>query len=224
MNILVLTCSTNNPSNSTVLAKEFLKGAKDACDCNVQEIHLIDFPLPQFTLGCYDEHCELPPGYLKLKKAILEADGVLIATPVWNFGVPAHLKNFQDWMGCFALDTETRSKGQLGGKPFYYIFTGGAPKAAWKGLMRFTTMFIREGIHYFGGTITGSFYEGHCTPGRGKFGLVVDKRPKTLEKVYKKGQWFAMYVERFKKTGKLPLGQRVYDTCYKYAQRIISKF
>ncbi|MCB9808653.1 NAD(P)H-dependent oxidoreductase [Candidatus Peribacteria bacterium] len=224
MNILVLSCSPNDPSNCDVLAQEFIKGAKDVCACTVQIIRLIDFELPQFTLGCYDEQCDLPANYMKLKKAILDADGVVIAAPVWNFGVPAHVKNFQDWMGCFCLDTETRSKGQLGGKPFFYIFTGGAPKAAWKGLMRFTTMFIRECIRYFGGTITGMLYEGHCTLGKGKFGLVVDKRPKALATARKQGARFALFTRNYKKTGVLPLKHRTIEWFYKKGQRLISKF
>ncbi|MDP6561407.1 MAG: NAD(P)H-dependent oxidoreductase, partial [Candidatus Peribacteraceae bacterium] len=187
MNILVLVCSTNKPSNSEFLADSFLQGAKDACACDVHKIRLFDFPLPHFTLDCYSGSCIAPKEYLELKKRIEEADGVLIATPVWNFGVPSHLKNFIDWMGCFGLDTETHSKGTLHGKPFYFIFTGGAPTAAWKGLMRFTTMFVREAIRYYGGTVTGLYYEGRCTLGRGKFGLVVDTREKSLAAVRKRG-------------------------------------
>lgn len=224
MHLLILSCSPNDPSNSDLLAEEFLKGAKEACECSVEKIRLIEFDLPQFTLACYEKNCPLPPGYIALKRAVEEADGVLIAAPVWNFGVPAHLKNFFDWVGCFGLDAETHTTGTLNGKPFYYIFTGGAPKGAWKGLMRFTTMFVRECIRYFGGTVTGVLYEGHCTPGRGKFGLVVDERPDTLATARQRGEWFAMFVENYKKTGVLPLRHRIHEKLYKKAQRLVSKF
>ncbi|MDA0375683.1 MAG: NAD(P)H-dependent oxidoreductase [bacterium] len=223
MNILVLVCSTNKPSNSEFLADAFLEGAKDACACDVHKLRLIEFELPQFTVDCYTNACVFPKEYHELKKMITLADGVLIATPVWNFGVPAHLKNFIDWMGCFGLDPETRTTGMLQGKPFYFIFTGGAPKAAWKGLMRFTTMFVRESIRYYGGTVAGIFYEGHATPGRGEFGLVVDKRADRIALVQKKGAWFAAFADAFKNNGKLPLRHRLFEKLYKFGQRSAAK-
>lgn len=224
MKLLVITASTNEPSNSAALATAFAEGAHEACTCDIETLHLTDFPLQQFTIDCYDDRCEFPKEYLELRKMIQWADGVVIATPVWNFGVPAHLKNCIDWMGCFGLDTETHTKGQLQGKPFYFIFTGGAPKAAWKGLMRFTTMFVRESIRYFGGTVAGKFYEGHCTAGKGKFGLVVDKRPETLAAIRKQGVWFARFIENFMNRGKLPLKYRIIEWGYKKGQRLIAKF
>ena len=108
-----------------------------------------------------------------MQKHVENASGLVIATPVWNFGVPAHLKNFIDRMGSFALD-ETRSRGTLNGKPFYIIFTGGAPKPAWTGLMKKTTAFVPEALRYFGATYIGHHFEPKCVKGRGKFGLVVD--------------------------------------------------
>ena len=200
-----------------------MEGVADCGACEVTKLRLIEYELPQFTLDCYKDNCPLPPGYKDLKAYVEEADGVVIATPVWNFGVPAHLKNFLDWIGCFGLDSETRSKGTLGGKPFYYIFTGGAPAAAWKGLMRFTTLFTRESIRYFGGTIAGVFYEGHCTPGRGQFGLVVDKRTERLADARKAGKKFGDFAMKFKQTGVLPLRHRLFEKAYKRGQRIMAK-
>jgi len=188
-----------------------------------EKIRLKDFSLPHFTLDCYRESCLIPPEYQKLKTLVQEADGILIASPIWNFGVPAHLKNFTDWIGCFGLDPETKSRGMLGGKPFFFIFTGGAPVAAWKGLMRFTTLFVPEGLRYFGATIVGEYFEGKCTQGRGKFGLVVDQRPESLAAVRKKGSGFALFVRNFKRTGTLPLRHRMTEWAYKKGQRIMAK-
>lgn len=223
MKILILSCSTNTPSNSDTLADAFMEGVVDSGSCEVTKLHLIEYELPQFTLDCYQDNCPLPKGYIELKKLVQEADGVVIATPVWNFGVPAHLKNFLDWISCFGLDSETRSRGTLNGKPFYYIFTGGAPTPAWKGLMRFTTLFTREAIRYFGGTIAGVFYEGKCTPGRGQFGLVVDKRPERLKAAKNAGMKFGNFVKKFKETGVLPLRHRLFEKAYKRGQRIMAK-
>ncbi len=218
MKIVVLSASTKEPSNSEYLAKEFAKGA--GCESTI--IRLTDVPLPQFTVSCYEEACPMPNGFSELATAIQEADGVVIASPVWNFGVPAHLKNTLDWMGIFALN-DTKTRGTLNKKPFYFIFTGGAPAPAWKGLMRFTTMFVREGIRYFDGTIAGTFYEGKATLGKGKFGLVVDKRQERIDAVWKRGAAFARFIDQFQKTGKLPLGKKIIDRAYKLGQRVMAK-
>jgi chromate reductase len=52
-----------------------------------------------------------PPGVAALKQAIAAADGVLMATPEYNHGVPGVMKNAVDWA--------SRPPGQaaLGGKP-----------------------------------------------------------------------------------------------------------
>ena len=159
---------------------------------------------------------------MKIQKSIQCADGIVIATPIWNFGVPAHLKNFIDRMGSFALD-ETRSKGTLNGKPFYFIFTGGAPAPAWKGMMRKTTSFVQEGLRYFGASPVGTFFEGKCTLGRGKFGLVVDQRPETLERCRKEAKQFALVVQKYAETGKPPLKQNLIGKCMKCGEAILKK-
>ena len=223
MKILAIIAGTNRPSNSETLAHAFLEGVQANGACEVETIALRDFPLPHFTVECYSEKCELSREYLRLKKAMLEADGVLIATPIWNFGVPAHLKNCIDWIGTFGLDHETRTNGTLKGKPFFFIFTGGAPVAAWKGIMRFTTLFVSEAIRYYGGTIVGKYFEGKCTLGKGKFGLVVDKRPESLRSVRMRGVKFAEFTKKFKEKGVLPLSYRIFERMYHIGKHTISK-
>lgn len=223
MHILALVAGTNVPSNSETLADVFLRGVEETDGITVEKVRIKDFPLPHFTLDCYKENCPIPEEYRKLKALVEGADGILIATPIWNFGVPAHLKNLIDWMGCFALDAETRTRGQLQGKPFYFIFTGGAPVPAWKGLMRFTTMFVPEALRYYRATIVGKHFEGKCTIGKGVFGLVVDKRPESLARVRSKGAAFGIFVKRFKETGKLPVMHRFVEWAYKRGQHLISR-
>lgn len=38
-----------------------------------------------------------PPGVVELKDALREADGLLLATPEYNWGIPGFLKNAIDW-------------------------------------------------------------------------------------------------------------------------------
>ncbi len=72
------------------------------------EIHdLLDIPL-------YNEDVEkegVPPSVDALRQAIRAADGLLIATPEYNHGVPGVLKNTFDW-----LSRPPRGSA-LGGKP-----------------------------------------------------------------------------------------------------------
>ncbi|MFN3199785.1 MAG: NADPH-dependent FMN reductase [Bradymonadia bacterium] len=53
---------------------------------NYRDIPLYDDDLP-----------EVPESVLRLKRAITEADGVLLAVPEYNYSVPGVLKNAVDW-------------------------------------------------------------------------------------------------------------------------------
>lgn len=52
-----------------------------------------------------------PPGVMALKRAIAAADGVLMATPEYNHGVPGVMKNAVDWA------SRPPGGAPLGGKP-----------------------------------------------------------------------------------------------------------
>jgi len=52
-----------------------------------------------------------PPGVAAFKRAIAEADGVLMATPEYNHGVPGVMKNAIDWA------SRPPGNAVLGGKP-----------------------------------------------------------------------------------------------------------
>jgi len=222
MHFLILAAGTNNPSNSAFLATTF--GDELSSRGNeVTTIRLNDLEIGHFSLESYEQDHAHEDDLLRVRDAIDAADGVVIATPIWNFGVPAHLKNLIDRLGAFFLDAETHSKGQLDGKPFFFLFTGGAPAPAWKGMLRRTTSSLSEGLRYFGASPVGTFFEGKCTLGRGKFGLVVDKRPETLALVRKKSVEFTEIVETYKKTGKAPLKQRIVYKCMKVGERMMKK-
>jgi len=222
MRILVLVAGTNDPSNSNALADAFIQGIQQHGDVQVDKVRLKDLRIDHFTVDHYDPQCSQEEDFCAVQELVESAHGFVIATPVWNFGVPAHLKNLIDRFGSFALD-ETRSKGTLGGKPFYCIFTGGAPLPAWKGMMQKTTSFVPEGLQYFGGSYIGHHFEGKCTVGRGKFGLVVDQRPDSLASVRKKGFNFAKIVSQFERTGKAPAKHRAKAKIMKWGESLLKK-
>lgn len=222
MNIVVIVGGTSDPSNSEMLADAFAKGAETA-GASVSTALLRDLTIDHFTIDCYDPAHPEEPDFAELRKKIQAADGLVFASPIWNFGVPGNLKNFIDRCGSFALDHERRMKATWNDKPFYLIFTGGSPLSAWTGLLRKTTSGIAVGLQYFGGAHAGTHFEPRCTPGKGTFGLVVDTRPASLEAVCSKGQAFARLVRTHLETGSLPFGIRSKRTLYRIGQHIQRK-
>lgn len=203
MKLVVICGSTNAPSNSTLLAQRFAAGFRMVdTAAEVQEFHLRNLNIEQFSLKHYEPTCDQGDDFCRLRDAIVAADAVVLASPVWNFGVPGMVKNFIDRMGSFGLDAQ-HAFGTLKGKPFFLIYTMGAPTPA-QTFMRRMVSFVAAGIEYFGACVVGTHFEGGCTPGKGVFGLVVDQRPAALESAEAKGQTFATTVRTIQSTGKLP--------------------
>jgi multimeric flavodoxin WrbA len=221
VSITIIVAGTNDPSNSHLLAEKFKDGAT-AAGADATLIRLKDIQLDHFDLSLYDASHSTDDRFTEIRTAIVQSDGLVFASPVWNFSVPAHLKNLIDRMGSFGLDPETHSVSMLNGKPTFLIFTGGAPAVAWPMLKR-TTSHVGAGLQYFGCSIVGTHFEGSCTLGRGKFGLVVDKRPASLEAMKKKGAEFVELVQQFKETGALPFKHRATKAIMKTAQRVKRK-
>jgi hypothetical protein len=90
-------------------------------------------------------------------------------------------------------------------------------------MMKATSSYLPEALKYFGGSYMGHHFEGKCTVGRGKFGLVVDGRPESLAAVRKKGVSFASVVKTFKETGKAPIKQRAHGKLMKWSETLLKK-
>lgn len=219
--ILILVAGTNEPSNCSVLADSMADGMRTLAEVSVTKIRLKDLSIAHFGLECYGTQCPIDD-FENIKRELLVSDGVVIATPIWNFSVPGHLKNLIDRMGAFTLDTESHSLGMLHGKPFFLVYTSGTPAAAWP-LMKRTMSHLPMSLQYFGASILGTHFEPRCTLGRGVFGLVVDKRPESLEAVRLKGVAFAEVVQNFQKTGLLPLKYRLMQKFVRLAQNAKKK-
>lgn len=222
MKILLLLAGTNEPSNSDTLANAFIQGLQQHGDVHCDKIRIKDLRINHFTLDFYDPMCHQEEDFCRVQKLIEESHGLVIATPVWNFSVPAHLKNLIDRMGSFALDA-SRSRGTLKGKPFYLIFTGGTPLPGWTALQRKTTSHLPESLQYFGASFIGQHYEPKCTKGRGVFGLVVDSRPDTIESLRRQGFDFAKVVEQYQRTGKAPVKNRARAKIMKWGEAVLKK-
>lgn len=91
---LVISTSGNPDSNSRrmgQLAFGHLQKAK--VDCAWLDINELDLPL------CDADACYTKPGSQKISKAVEAADGILIATPVYNYDVSAAAKNLVELTG-----------------------------------------------------------------------------------------------------------------------------
>jgi multimeric flavodoxin WrbA len=218
--ITVLVAGTNEPSNSATLAVSFVEGIQRVKDVSVTVLRLKDLRVEHFTLERYQPHCPLDDDFHTIQDGIQQAHGVVFATPVWNFSIPAHLKNVIDRMGAFGLDTKTRSVGQFKGKPFYLIYTGGAPMIAWKALMHLTTQHVSEAIKYYGGVVLGKHFEPKCMVRQGVFGLVVDNRERSLARMRKRGEEFAHVVRDYHVRGRLPVRKELLMKFFTFAYRV----
>lgn len=92
--LLVISTSGNPDSNSRRMGRvafEHLK--KQKADCDWIDISALDLPM------CDADKCYLNAAAQKLNKAIEGADGIIMATPVYNFDVAAAAKNMLELTG-----------------------------------------------------------------------------------------------------------------------------
>ena len=102
--ILVFGGSLRRDSYNHKLASLAAQAAKDA-GAEVTLIRLRDFPMPVYDQEIEDE-TGLPEEAKRLKKLFTSHDGFLIASPEYNSGISASLKNALDWVSRQETDDE----------------------------------------------------------------------------------------------------------------------
>ncbi len=93
-NYLVVSTSGNADSNSRKMGRaafEYLQKAK--VDCAWLDLNELDLPL------CDADACYAAPGTQKLSKALQAADGIIVASPVYNYDMSASAKNMIELTG-----------------------------------------------------------------------------------------------------------------------------
>jgi len=116
--ILAICGSLRKHSNSLAILETLAEQLKDKAVFEI--LRLDDVPL-------YNQDLDTPeplPGVAALRAAIGAADGILIMTPEYNYGLPGVLKNALDWA------SRPYAKSTLAGKPVLSVssspaFTGG---------------------------------------------------------------------------------------------------
>ena len=91
---LVISTSGNPDSNSRCMGRIAFGNLKRAkVQCTWLDISELELPL------CDADACYTKPGSQKVSKAIEAADGILLATPVYNYDVAAAAKNLVELTG-----------------------------------------------------------------------------------------------------------------------------
>ena len=91
---LVISTSGNPDSNSRRMGRIALHNLEKAkVECAWLDISELNLPL------CDADACYTQPGSRKVSKAIETADGILLATPVYNYDVAASAKNLVELTG-----------------------------------------------------------------------------------------------------------------------------
>ncbi|QQR83697.1 NAD(P)H-dependent oxidoreductase [Candidatus Peregrinibacteria bacterium] len=191
--ILALYCAPNKDSNSATLLDYFCEGAASK-GVQISKLYLYDLHLPYFD---YNNRLAEPADarenvdLRKIEALMMSSQALVIASPVWDFSVPAILKNFMDRISYFARvykhQDSMRKQPNLDHLDCFYIFTTGAPWYGWlfDSLAYFHTKLT---FWYFGSKNRGLLRAHGCGNGSTN---VVKGRPALLAKARKKGERFA---------------------------------
>ena len=116
---LVISTSGNPDSNSRRMGRvAFEHLQKQKVDCDWIDISEMDLPL------CDADKCYLNASAQKLNKAIEAADGILVATPVYNYDVAAAAKNMLELTGSSWEDKVVGFLCAAGGTSSYMAVMG----------------------------------------------------------------------------------------------------
>ncbi len=167
MKIIALSCSPSRGRNSDTMLDNFILGMKEIPDIEVEKIYLDDIPIDTYTFENSKAPLPHEVQFAELARKITDdATGLVIATPTYNFSVPAHLKNFIDRIRFFALDFTQKTKlgqplGKLGHLQTYFLVSGGTPRWAETLLFfAFPAFWLRGVFLYFNAKVMGALYSG----------------------------------------------------------------
>ncbi len=204
MKIIALSCSPSRGRNSDTMLDNFIEGVRTVNGIEVEKVYLSDIPMDYYSFenskGIEEEETEFARLVCKMKSV----QGLVIATPTYNFSVPAHLKNFVDRLRFIALDfSQKNSLGQPVGRlhhlSTYFLVSGGTPVWAQKILFfAFPPFWLRGVFLYFGANVMGATYTGdiksfetgsiknRCIKAGRKYakGLLAGKRNRLLERIF----------------------------------------
>ncbi|MCD6319473.1 MAG: flavodoxin family protein [Candidatus Desulfofervidaceae bacterium] len=126
MKLLAIYGSPRIQGNSELLLDNFLEGAK-ASGCRITRLYVRDLNIfPCTACGECEKtgYCPLQDDMQIVYPLLLDTDALVVATPVYFYGVPAQLKALID--RCQLIWQKNKKKKPLFLKPGYLISVGGA--------------------------------------------------------------------------------------------------
>ena len=164
--ILALYGSPRKKGNSTLLANHIILGAESQ-GASVESIYLNGLDI-KACQGCYvcqkddSKGCAIDDDMQALYPKVLEADALIIASPVYWFTMSAQVKLFMD--RCFALFNENQEISPLSGKKVAIAMSYGDKDAFSSGCINALRTF-QDAYNYVGSEITGMVYGSAEEPG-----------------------------------------------------------
>jgi hypothetical protein len=144
----------------------FIEGVQTHTQILIEKIYLEDIPIDAYSFKNGKGALEHEVAFKGLTDKIKCAQGLIIATPTYNFSVPAHLKSFIDRLRFFALDLENKNTfgqptGMLTHLKTYFLISGGTPKWAERILFfAFPAFWLRAVFLYYSSQCYGAYYSG----------------------------------------------------------------
>ncbi len=113
--ILAFAGSARRDSWNRKVLEVAVAGAREA-GAEVTVVNLGDYPMPIYNADWHAEH-GVPPATLELRRLMMAANGVLIASPEYNTSVTPLLKNTIDWLSQDVNGESGRApfEGKVGG-------------------------------------------------------------------------------------------------------------
>ncbi|HAQ02440.1 hypothetical protein A2467_00950 [Candidatus Nomurabacteria bacterium RIFOXYC2_FULL_36_8] len=192
MKIIALSSSPSRNRNSDTMLDNFIVGMNKVAGIEVEKIYLEDIPIDFYNYENSVGPALHEEKFRDLINKIKNSDGLVIATPTYNFSVPARLKNFIDRIRFLALDLTERNKfgqpvGKLSYLRTYFLVSGGTPNWAETILFfAFPSFWLRGVFLYFGAKVLGAFYTGNIKAFEDKV---------ILNKCIRKGEKYANMVQ-----------------------------
>ena len=189
--IIALSCSPSKGFNSDTMLDNFISGINEHGKLSVEKVYLNDIKIENYNYNNRLGPKEDEKDFAELCQKIQNAKALVIATPTYNFGVPAQLKNFIDRIRFFTLDFQNKSRlnqpsGKLEHLRVYFLVSGGTPTWAQKLLFfAFPPFWLRGVFLYYGSHCLGAIYTGDVN---------ACKNLKILNECKKRGKKFANHV------------------------------
>lgn len=125
MKILVVSSSLDPRSRSEQVARRCLELLTDL-GTEADFLSLKEYPLPAFG----SVRCQDVPAYHALHAAVLAADGLVLASPIYNWSSCAELKKFVEYVG----STDDAARGAFYDKVVTFVHAAGLPHSYMAGM------------------------------------------------------------------------------------------